>query len=425
MSAGKRRKFEFALSVFKNLGISPEAINAFQCLQRPGKQVLPKTIWCALDEVLNHVTCLVRTALSKTPNTVTMGKKSHGQKPPVSELGEKQSVIHIERQSTVRSHCLNSPQFRRKKNIEVDATLNGIKGYAPLKWIFPYITGEQMHVVNEWLIDVGYDVKKASGHGVLQDPMRNGVLLCTLLTQVLKVKPFSFCKAPRTLAEMKENISNAFENLHYVQVPPRYLTPCAEQAVLIGDRQVTYGILWHIWQASRAALKPVKTQENGGGSLVSFHEIRKAENVVSGRKPSTSVQSSPLVLDIPAIALVGQGKRVIKHDLASSYQIKLHDTFARRLARSENDPNDDDNNDDVFPKAPLSSPINNEEFDLVPTKPHENDMNTRNADDIWPTSSRSTVVPKSSRYQELDSGAPKIAIGELSGKKGKATVMTP
>ncbi|KAG6610944.1 uncharacterized protein IUM83_08231 [Phytophthora cinnamomi] len=70
-----------------------------------------------------------------------------------------------------------------------------------------------MHVVNEWLTLVGFDPKKAASCGVLQDSMRNGSLLCVLLTQVLKCTSFPFFKTPRTLTEMRENISKAVEKL--------------------------------------------------------------------------------------------------------------------------------------------------------------------------------------------------------------------
>ncbi|KAG3194514.1 hypothetical protein PC128_g9290 [Phytophthora cactorum] len=278
-----------------------------------------------------------------------------------------------------------------------------------------------MHVVNEWLVRVGLDAKKDSGRGVLQDPMRNGVLLCALLTQKLKSTPFSYFKSPRTLTEMRENISKAFERLGE-HVPPCYLTSSAEQSVLIGDRQIAYGILWHLWQASHALERATQSAES---SSVGIHETRRAEAAELGGKLSARVQPSPLQLDIPAIALAGQGKLAIKDDNVTTYQVKLHDSFARRLAWSENDlTGDDDDDDDVFPvpTAPFSSPVYSDDVDIIPTKTH---VMHQIGDDLLPTcswrrdsvDSSSDSIGSSSFNQNIPS---RVAIGELS-----AAVVTP
>lgn len=221
----------------------------------------------------------------------------------------------------------------------------------------------------------------------------------------------------------RENISKAFERLvalPHGQIPSCYFTSTAEQAVLIGDRQTSYGLLWHLWQASHATLGQVKTNESGEVSPTGRHETRKAEGVELGGKRPAPVQPSPLLLDIPAVVLAGHGKCAIRDDLGRSFQIKLHDDFARRLAWSENDPNDDNDDGDLFPvpKAPFSSPVYSDELDPVSTKTHENEVKHQYEDDILPThSGRSDSAVRSRRLdQESDTIAPSIVIAELSGK---------
>ncbi|ETK87744.1 hypothetical protein L915_07878 [Phytophthora nicotianae] len=390
--AGIRRNFSLALTTFKTLGISQAALNAFEIVQSREKQDLHKRIWCHLDEILNKV------EQREHAGTASKSKTAMDIVPKTLLVNGNQEETKVTKRSPKR---IRSPRTRRKKAVGMGSDHTGC---APLKRSLPYITNEQMHVVDEWLVNTGFDSKKVisivvnsanewlphrvfvqvSGRGVLQDPIRNGVLLCALLVQDLKSAPFSYFKTPRTLAEMRENISKAFKRLGE-HVPPCYLTSSAEQSVLIGDRQIAYGILWYLWQASQETFTMEKAKKGTQSSSISIHETRKAEEVNFGGKRSARVQPSPLVLDIPAIALAAQGKLVIKDGAVTSHQVKLHDSFARRLAWSEHDlPVTEDVDDDVFPvpKAPFSSPVYNDDVDIVPAKIHDKH---HVGDDLFPT----------------------------------------
>ncbi|KAG7389063.1 hypothetical protein PHYPSEUDO_011332 [Phytophthora pseudosyringae] len=408
--AGRRRSFMLTLSTFKRLGISSEALNSLELLQQREKQVTPKSIWWALDEVLTSVERLARAVSApNAQNTEESGVDAVPETFP-TVARKKKNANHGEGQFAVSPKHLHSPQSRRKKTTEIDRT-----GCAPLKRGLPYITAEQMHVVNEWLVDVGFDAKKVSGRGVLQDPMRNGVLLCALLMREMKSAPFSYFKNPRTLTEMRENISKAFESLGK-HVPPCYVTTSAEQSVLIGDRQVAYGVLWHLWQASQTTFSSGKAKEDVELPPSDCHDTRIAEEVELAGKLSAPVQPSPLLLDIPAVALAGQGKLAVRDDLVTSYQVKLHDTFVRRLAWSENDPNGNFDDDDVFPvpKAPFSSPVYKDYFDPLSMKAHESGTSHSVVDDLLPIRPDGSGFAENSSYDRKI--PPRIAIGELSGE---------
>jgi hypothetical protein len=193
--------------------------------------------------------------------------------------------------------------------------------------------------------------------------------------------------------------------------------------VLIGDRQVGYGLLWHIWQASCALRNLAKTPKSCELLPTDRLETRKAEKVELGETPVTPVTSSPLLLDIPAFALAGQIKLAVKDDEGTSFQVNLHDTFARRLAWSENNLHGDEDGDDVFPvpKAPFSSPVYSDDLSSVPAETHEDEMKYQIVDDIVP------ALPRKSSHesfgQDLDEGpAPSIAIAELSGESWLTSV---
>ncbi|KAE9021821.1 hypothetical protein PR003_g12561 [Phytophthora rubi] len=274
-----------------------------------------------------------------------------------------------------------------------------------------------MHVVNEWLTRVGLDPKKAANCGVLHDSMRNGSLLCSLLIQVLKSTSFPFFKTPRTLTEMRENISKAFEKLGELpggQIPPCYLTASAEQAVLIGDRQVNYGILWHLWQLfyeNRTTKSPASGAVHESSTIHPRPEEKKGLET-EGPSP---VHPSPLLLDIPAVALGGHGKFAVKDDQGTSVQVKLHESFARRLAWSESDPQDDD--DDLFPvpKAPFSSPVYSESFHHESSVAFEYELNHQDMDILPVRTELSAAVLPSKPGHEFAQRAPSIALSELSG----------
>ncbi|KAL4114078.1 hypothetical protein PRIC2_014758 [Phytophthora ramorum] len=272
-----------------------------------------------------------------------------------------------------------------------------------------YVTSEQIHVVNEWLTRVGFDMKKSSGRGVLQDPMRNGVLFCSLLTQVLQKRSFSYIKRPRTLSDMRENISTAFKklgNFPQEQIPPCFLTSSAEQAVLIGDRQINYGILWHLWQASH------RTHVEGATTSPKGLDETRAVGVQAAVVPSPPMTSSPFLLDIPAIVLAEQGK------VKASFHVKLHDSFARRLEWSTNDPSGNLDDDDVFPvpRAPFSSPVYTVAVDSVSApSQHETEEKYQDMDDILPAPSHNRNTDAlSSPSHVSDNRAPRIEIEELS-----------
>ncbi|KAG1691977.1 hypothetical protein DVH05_025956 [Phytophthora capsici] len=358
--AEKRRNFTFALSVFKELGISTKALSVFESMQRVSKRTSTIPIWNALDEVM------------------TQAERLFNAPRPEERVKDENMSRYVENLSP-------NTQNKGTKNVEVKTTVNELSGCVPVKRTVPYVTSEQIHAVDEWLINLGFDCKKVSGRGVLQDSMRNGVLLCALHQQVKGIS-LSYFKTPRTLMEMRENISKAFERLKDLKIPQCYLTSSAEQAVLMGDRNVIYGILWHLRQVSFANIpKPKRCDE---------------ENQLS--METAPFKASPFLLDIPAVSLAGKGKLVIK-DTLPPYQIELHDSFARRLAWSESISSDHDDDDDVFPvpKAPFCSPTY-----------YEGKQMGDNVLPIRAGTSGSTQI--SSLAYPSDQKPPSIALGELS-----------
>ncbi|RLN87043.1 hypothetical protein BBJ28_00020293 [Nothophytophthora sp. Chile5] len=143
------------------------------------------------------------------------------------------------------------------------------------------------------------------------------------------------------------NLSKAFErlaDLPHGQIPSCYLNPATEQAVLIGDRQVGYGILWHLWQCSQEPnLSKPRNVEEGHKSLTQEAAV-EASRILRAALPS------PLLFDIPAVELTGQGCSPSKADGGILHQVDLHSSFVQRLAWSESLPDGDDS-DDLFPVA--------------------------------------------------------------------------
>ncbi|KAL4085572.1 hypothetical protein PRIC1_014908 [Phytophthora ramorum] len=400
--AERQRNLTLALTAFKRMGISPEAMNAFEDLQRPAKPVPSKTIWSALDEVFNRVERVAHAAApSNAQHAHPETLRAHIKHKKTTTTGS-----NAEKEAATSPKHTKPPQLRRQNLAAVEVISPGC---VPFKRNMPYVTSEQIHVVNEWLTRVGFDMKKSSGRGVLKDPMRNGVLFCSLLTQVLQKRSFSYIKRPRTLSDMRENISTAFIRLGdfpQEQIPPCFLTSSAEQAVLIGDRQINYGILWHLWQASH------RTHVEGATTSPKGLDETRAVGVQAAVVPSPPMTSSPFLLDIPAIVLAEQGK------VKASFHVKLHDSFARRLEWSANDPSGNLDDDDVFPvpRAPFSSPVYTVAVDSVSApSQHETEEKYQDMDDILPAPSHNRNTDAlSSPSHVSDNRAPRIEIEELS-----------
>ncbi|GMF17428.1 unnamed protein product [Phytophthora fragariaefolia] len=293
---GRRDNLALAGAILKVCGISAKAITSFESLQCPGKICPSKALWDSLDEIVSRVKRLARIDNSHDP-VQPDASKNH-----IIESNAGRCTVQ-KTENIVGTSLTNTPipQSKTRKSMVVDSSL---AGYALLKRNLPYITIEQMNVVNE------------------------------------------------------DNISKALGKLGELprgQIPPCYLTSSAEQAVLIGDRQVSYGILWHLWQfncdtsvpGAKAIHKSLTPRGNKAGV-----NLRRSE--------SSPVHPTPLLLDIPAVTLAGRGKFALKGNQETPIQVKLHESFARRLARGRNYPQDDD--DDLFPvpKAPFSSPVNDE-----------------------------------------------------------------
>jgi hypothetical protein len=233
----RQRNLALAQAVFRDVGVSSGALVSLESLQQPGK-VSPQSIWEALDEVFRKVSQLFHTTAASSIQD--MVDTSAG-----NTRDDSKAVVHRVKDS-VRTSPKQVPR-RRKKPAEGDA---GLTGCAPLKRNMPYITGEQMHVVNEWLLGLGFDTTKVgflcstemnelavvihvllhgegcrSWRAARSDAQRGSALVApvvccivpmleltllflyqrhsTLLVQVLKTASFPFCKTPRTLTEMR------------------------------------------------------------------------------------------------------------------------------------------------------------------------------------------------------------------------------
>ncbi|RLN91139.1 hypothetical protein BBJ28_00003821 [Nothophytophthora sp. Chile5] len=197
-SAHRRRNLELALAVFKACGVAEEALKCVENLRHLGNQSSPTTIWRVLDAVRHRVELLnqakVSSQTSPQPETKDVSDSAVATDP--SQLQSDSS------RTNAASSPKNPPQGRRKQLVTAEFESAGV---TPLKRSRPYITSEQMHAVTAWLTTVGFDVHevrgatklpvvwslayscvsycviycfvKAASCGVLQDPMRNGVLL--------------------------------------------------------------------------------------------------------------------------------------------------------------------------------------------------------------------------------------------------------
>jgi hypothetical protein len=132
----------------------------------------------------------------------------------------------------------------------------------PLVEHIPPVTVHQQAAVRLWLYHIGIvlplpeaSVPDKVPH-FLDDPSRNGVLLCRLL-KILEPAAAAHAHLdqlvhlkPTTLAEATENIRRAFWLLKLRKSPPipeRYLIDI--DAVLNGRRDVVWGLLWEVMQA--------------------------------------------------------------------------------------------------------------------------------------------------------------------------------
>ncbi|GMF16281.1 unnamed protein product [Phytophthora lilii] len=321
--AEMQNRLSLAVTVFKVCGLSPEAGEA---LQHPGKPCTPKSLWTALIELTRRVKQIVLVSVaSKTQEPNELNAESLA-----NAAGTKENVssqIGNDKVNAKPTQTISAPGSKRREKPVVD---NITVGCAPLKRSLPYITSEQMHVVNEWLVRVGFDPKKVRPTKILNSG-------CSVNPSTL------FCST-----------TNPTTDCH----------------------------------------------NNAGVDII--------------HKGSTSTHPAPLLLDIPAVDLT-RLRDFDKIDQEPPVQIKLHATFARRLAWNEDSPGDDDD-DDLFPvpKVPFSSPVYT---DFDPVVPEASSSIVVNHDaDILP------VPPDRSddSVPQIDCAAssirpPSIAIAELSG----------
>ncbi|KAH9117971.1 hypothetical protein LEN26_012305 [Aphanomyces euteiches] len=117
----------------------------------------------------------------------------------------------------------------------------------------PCITHEQTTRVREWLTSMGIMLPTES-HPLLQDPLRNGSLLCNLLNRMGNLsKPIKAHNKPTALHQAKENVFlalSALRQLNFPSIPPVYIAK--SEPILKGQFQFVWGLLYHVMESLQA-----------------------------------------------------------------------------------------------------------------------------------------------------------------------------
>lgn len=117
---------------------------------------------------------------------------------------------------------------------------------------------------------------------------------------------------------------NRLENF---RMHPCYLSPSTWEAVIMGDRQVTYGILWHLWQFAQEIENRNRKREHVSSPVVPDEILQesnqakskelmkrpilpKAESELTTKKSmqrkKLSSKMCPILIDIPAAVLASE-----------------------------------------------------------------------------------------------------------------------
>ncbi|CAK4114140.1 unnamed protein product [Aphanomyces euteiches] len=100
-------------------------------------------------------------------------------------------------------------------------------------------------------------------HPLLQDPLRNGSLLCNLLNRMGNLsKPIKAHNKPTALHQAKENVFlalSALRQLNFPSIPPVYIAK--SEPILKGQFQFVWGLLYHVVESLQAPPLQTHVQE--------------------------------------------------------------------------------------------------------------------------------------------------------------------
>lgn len=111
------------------------------------------------------------------------------------------------------------------------------------------VTKEMTLMVEEWLCALNFDYllgfETATG---IEDPFKNGVLLCELVSLLEKVG-FRYQAAPRTTREVRDNYEKALEVLREKRPGVPYGLLLAGEKLASGDLSLMWALLWNLMNA--------------------------------------------------------------------------------------------------------------------------------------------------------------------------------
>lgn len=113
----------------------------------------------------------------------------------------------------------------------------------------PHITEKQIESVKAWLHQLGFEVSQDRPE-LLQDPLRNGVLLCQLLELLeSRVGILQYHKKTTSVHAARENVTSGLEQLFKLKdkvIPDAYFFH--GESILKGNSHVIWGLLWNMMQ---------------------------------------------------------------------------------------------------------------------------------------------------------------------------------
>ena len=155
---------------------------------------------------------------------------------------------------STKSQILNSSLSSRFFNAEKSGFQDEKPtDYVPIKASHEnIITFDMQQDVEIWLEQIGlssYLHRRDSS--LFKDPFRNGVLLATVVGKIENEKLPAFYPHPETIEQCRKKIYSALELLRRKKTPIPYRFSKQEEAILQGDYNVTWGLLYSLMKISR------------------------------------------------------------------------------------------------------------------------------------------------------------------------------
>ena len=156
--------------------------------------------------------------------------------------------------SQLFSRSLTSRSFRTGLSADKSGFMDEKStDYVPVKVSHEnIITFDMQQDVELWLQQLGlasYLLRRDCS--LFKDPFRNGVLLVNILSKIENEKIQTFYSNPETIEQCRKNIYSTLELLRKRKTPIPYRFSKQEEAILQGDHNVIWGLLYSLMKISR------------------------------------------------------------------------------------------------------------------------------------------------------------------------------